>query len=101
MCNDPGSRSYVCVPVCVLSVGVDMCLLYTVTIPPHSETATGILFSLNVPETSVPLCKSLSINFNKRAQGEAIVARIYIYIYIYVCLSLSLSLFLRLPILDR
>ncbi len=49
---------------------LDLCL-YDASL--RVETATGVLFSLNVPEASIPLCKSLNVNFKKPAQGNATV----------------------------
>lgn len=35
-----------------------------------SESATGIVVGLNVPDTALPLCKSMKVNFVKRCEGE-------------------------------
>jgi len=34
-----------------------------------SESATGIVFGMNVPDTHLPLLKSMTVNFNRRMQG--------------------------------
>lgn len=34
-----------------------------------SESATGIVFGMNVPDTHIPLLKSMTVNFNRRMQG--------------------------------
>ena len=35
-----------------------------------AESATGIAFGMNVPDTKVPLLKSLTIHFKRRMQGD-------------------------------
>lgn len=35
-----------------------------------AESASGIVFGMNVPDTHLPLLKSLTLNFNKRMQGD-------------------------------
>lgn len=35
-----------------------------------AESATGIVFGMNVPDTCVPLIKSMSIQYKKRAKGD-------------------------------
>lgn len=34
-----------------------------------AESATGIVFGMNVPDTHIPLLKSMTVNFNRRMQG--------------------------------
>ena len=35
-----------------------------------AESATGIVFGMNVPDTCVPLLKSMKINYQRRMQGD-------------------------------
>lgn len=35
-----------------------------------AESATGIVFGINVPDTHLPLLKSMTVNFNRRMQGS-------------------------------
>lgn len=35
-----------------------------------AESATGILFGMNVPESSLPLIKSMTVRYKKRAKGD-------------------------------
>lgn len=35
-----------------------------------AESATGILMGMNVPDSRLPLCKSMTIDFKRRAEGE-------------------------------
>ncbi|KAF1323677.1 hypothetical protein FI667_g10360, partial [Globisporangium splendens] len=35
-----------------------------------AESATGVVFGMNVPDSSVPLIKSMRIEYKKRAQGD-------------------------------
>lgn len=35
-----------------------------------AESATGIVFGMNVPDSSVPLIKSMRIEYKKRAKGD-------------------------------
>lgn len=35
-----------------------------------AESATGIVFGMNVPDTSIPVIKSMSIQYKKRAKGD-------------------------------
>lgn len=34
-----------------------------------AESATGIVVGMNVPDTAIPLCKSMKINFVRRCEG--------------------------------
>ncbi|CAM9868846.1 unnamed protein product [Sphacelaria rigidula] len=34
-----------------------------------AESATGILMGMNVPDSRLPLCKSMTVDFRRRAQG--------------------------------
>ncbi|WP_448212646.1 DUF4442 domain-containing protein [Colwellia sp. MEBiC06753] len=34
-----------------------------------AESATGIVFGMNVPDSHLPLLKSMTVNFNRRMQG--------------------------------
>lgn len=34
-----------------------------------AESASGIVFGMNVPDSHIPLLKSMTINFNRRMQG--------------------------------
>jgi hypothetical protein len=36
-----------------------------------SESATGIVVGMNVPDTHLPLCKSMKVNFVKRCEGAS------------------------------
>eukprot|EP00760_Papus_ankaliazontas_P030594 PhM_4_TR4918/c0_g1_i1/m.96892 len=44
--------------------GVHACAMTLV-----AETATGILFGMTVPDTHIPLCKSIKVDFVRRAEG--------------------------------
>ena len=35
-----------------------------------AESATGIVFGLNLPDTCIPLLKSMTINYQRRMQGD-------------------------------
>ena len=35
-----------------------------------AESATGIVFGMNVPDTCLPLLKSMKINYQRRMQGD-------------------------------
>ena len=35
-----------------------------------SESATGIVVGMNVPDSALPLCKSMKVNFVKRCEGK-------------------------------
>ena len=35
-----------------------------------AESATGVVFGMNVPDTHLPLLKSMKVEFNRRAQGD-------------------------------
>lgn len=35
-----------------------------------AESATGIVFGMNVPDTCLPLLKSMTINYQRRMQGD-------------------------------
>lgn len=35
-----------------------------------AESATGIVFGMNVPDASVPLIKSMTVRYTKRAKGD-------------------------------
>lgn len=35
-----------------------------------AESASGIVFGMNVPDSHLPLLKSMTLNFNKRMQGD-------------------------------
>lgn len=37
-----------------------------------AESATGIVFGMNVPDTHVPLLKSMTVNFQKRMKGALV-----------------------------
>ncbi len=37
-----------------------------------AESATGIVVGMNVPDTAIPLCKSIKINFVRRCEGEGV-----------------------------
>lgn len=42
-----------------------------------AESATGIVFGMNLPDTALPLLKSMTMNFKRRMQGDlTAVARI-------------------------
>lgn len=35
-----------------------------------AESATGIVFGMNVPDSHLPLLKSMTVNYNRRMQGD-------------------------------
>eukprot|EP01097_Dermamoeba_algensis_P002473 TRINITY_DN1979_c0_g1_i1.p1 TRINITY_DN1979_c0_g1~~TRINITY_DN1979_c0_g1_i1.p1 ORF type:complete len:179 (+),score=44.86 TRINITY_DN1979_c0_g1_i1:47-538(+) len=37
-----------------------------------AESATGIVFGMNVPDTHLPLCKSMKVNYEKRTKGDMV-----------------------------
>ena len=37
-----------------------------------AESATGIVFGMNVPDTHVPLLKSMTVNFQRRMKGDLV-----------------------------
>jgi Domain of unknown function (DUF4442) len=42
-----------------------------------SETATGALLAMNVPDTHLPLCKSFKIDFKRLAKGFCYLNQYY------------------------
>lgn len=37
-----------------------------------AESATGIVVGMNVPDSAIPLCKSMKINFVRRCEGGCV-----------------------------